>query len=92
MGLALLFVTALIAGLSLVNVTVAGAAWSRARDPRLLLVAGANTGLFLVGLLWAWGQVPSGPSEFATPSWPIVLLVLLVTVLLLGTALIPRRA
>lgn len=92
MGLEELFVAVLIAGLSLVNAVVAGTAWSRARDPRLLLVAGANGGLLIVGLLWTWGQLPGGPSQFATPSWPVLILVLLVTLLLLGTALVPRRS
>jgi hypothetical protein len=91
MGLLELFVAALIAGISVVNVVVAVGAWSRARDPRLLLVAGANSGLVLVGLLWGWGQFPGGPSEFAGPSWPILILVLLVSLFLLGTALLPRR-
>jgi hypothetical protein len=91
MGLLELFVAALIAGISVVNVVVAVGAWSRARDPRLLLVAGANSGLVLVGLLWAWGQFPGGPSEFAAPSWPILILALLVSLFLLGTALLPRR-
>ncbi len=92
MGLEELFVSVLIAGLSLVNATVAGAAWTRARDPRLLLVAAANVALLAVGALWAWGQLPGGPSEFATPSWPVLLLVLLGTLLFLGTALVPRRS
>ena len=92
MGLEELFVAVLIAGISLINAVVAGAAWSRARDPRLLLVAGANAGLLAVGALWAWGQVPGGPSEFGAPSWPVLLLVLVVTLLLLGTALVPRHS
>jgi hypothetical protein len=91
MGLPELFVAALIAGISLVNTVVAAGAWSRARDPRLLLVTGANIGLALVGLLWAWGQFPGGPSEFVAPSWPILILVLVVSFCLLGTALLPRR-
>jgi hypothetical protein len=91
MGLLELFVAALIAGISAVNVVVAGGAWVRARDPRLLLIVGANTGLVLVGLLWAWGQFPGGPSQFGAPSWPILILVLLISLFLLGTALLPRR-
>ncbi len=69
----------------------AGGAWSRARDPRLLLVAGANVSLLIVGLLWAWGEFPGGPAAFATPSWPVLILVLVATLFLLGTALLPRR-
>jgi hypothetical protein len=92
MGLPELFVSVLIAGLSLVNAVVAVGAWYRTRDGRLLLVAGANLALLLVGLLWAWGQFPSGPSEFAAPSWPVLLLVLVATLFLLGTALLPRRS
>jgi hypothetical protein len=91
MGLAELFVAALIAGLSVVNVVVAIGAWSRARDARLLLVAGANASLLIVGGLWAWGQLPGGPSDFAAPSWPVLILVLAATLFLLGTALLPRR-
>lgn len=91
MGLLVLFVAALISGLSVINVVVAAGAWSRARDPRLLLVAGANASLLIVGLLWSWGQVPGGPSEFATPSWAVLLLVLAAALFLLGTALLPRR-
>lgn len=91
MGLYELFVAALIAGISAVNSAVALGAWSRARDPRLLLVAGANVGLLLVGLLWGWGQIPGGPSEFASPSWPVLILLLVTALFLLGTALLPRR-
>lgn len=91
MGLAELFVAALIAGLSAVNLAVPLGAWSRARDPRLLFVAGANTSLLVVGALWAWGQVPGGPSEFAQTSWPVLLLVLVAALFFLGTALLPRR-
>ena len=91
MGLPELFVSALIAGLSVVNAIVALGAWTRARDPRLLLVAGANVSLLIVGLLWAWGQLPTGPSEFAAPSWPVLILALVTTLFLLGTALLPRR-
>jgi hypothetical protein len=91
MGLPELFVAVLIAGISIVNAVVALGAWSRARDPRLLLVAGANGSVLLVGLLWAWGQFPGGPSEFAAPSWPVLILVLVASLFLLGTALLPRR-
>jgi hypothetical protein len=91
MGLLELFVAALIAGISVINSVVALGAWSRARDPRLLLVTGANVGLLLVGILWAWGQVPGGPAEFANPSWPVLILVLVTALFLLGTALLPRR-
>ena len=91
MGLPELFVSVLVAGVSAVNATVAVGAWSRARDPRLLLVSAANVGLLVVGALWAWGQIPGGPSEFSSPSWPVLILVLAVALLLLGTALLPRR-
>jgi hypothetical protein len=91
MGLPELFVAALISSLSVVNTVVILAAWARARDPRLLLVGGTNVSLFLVGALWAWGQFPGGPSEFGTPSWPVLLLVLAASLLLLGTAILPRR-
>ena len=92
MGLLELFVAGLISGLSLLNVAVALGAWSRARDPRLFLVAGANASLLAVGLLWAAGQLPAGPSEFAAPSWPVQALVLAAALFLLGTALLPRRS
>jgi hypothetical protein len=91
MSLPELFVAALVAGISVINSVVALGAWSRARDPRLLLVAGANVSLLVVGLLWSWGQLPGGPAEFASPSWPVLLLVLVVALFLLGTALLPRR-
>jgi hypothetical protein len=91
MGLPELFVAVLIAGISVVNCVVALGAWSRARDPRLLLVSAANVCLLLVGALWAWGEFPSGPSEFSNPSWPVLILVFLATLFLLGTALLPRR-
>lgn len=91
MGLSELFVAALVAGISVVNVAVAMGAWSRARDPRLVLVAGGNASLLGVGLLWVWGQLPGGPTEFAAPSWPVLLLLLAATLFLLGTALLPRR-
>jgi len=91
MGLPELFAAALISGLSVINAVVSLGAWSRARDPRLLLVASANGCLLVLGLLWAWGQFPAGPSEFADPSWPVLILVLAAALLLLGTALLPRR-
>lgn len=91
MGLPELFVAALIAGISVVNAAVAVGAWSRARDSRLILVAGGNASLLVVGLLWVWGQLPGGPTEVGAPSWPVLLLVLAATFFLLGTALLPRR-
>lgn len=91
MSLPELFTAALIAGFSIVNAAVALGAWSRARDPRLLFVAGVNACVLVVGLLWSWGQLPGGPVAFATPSWPVLILVLAATLFLLGTALLPRR-
>jgi hypothetical protein len=93
MGLPELFVAALIVGLSAVNTLVPLTAWSRARDPRLLLVAGANVCLLVLGALWAWGALPAGAgSEFASPPWPVLVLVFGTALLLLGTALLPRRS
>jgi len=91
MGLPELFVAALISGLSVINAVVPLGAWSRTRDPRLLFVASANGCLLVLGLLWAWGELPGGPSAFANPSWPVLILVLATALLLLGTALLPRR-
>ena len=52
------FVSVLIVGISCVNAAVPLAAWSRARDGRFLLLAGANGFLALAGAIWAWGVLP----------------------------------
>jgi hypothetical protein len=90
-GLAELFVAVLIAGISLVNAAVPAAAWSRSRDSRFLLLAGANMGLAALGLVWTWGQLPWDPPAWAAVQLPVLGLALLVTLLLLATTLWPRR-
>ena len=92
MALVEIFIAVVIAGVSCINATPPALAWSRSRDGRFLFLATANLGLAALGALWAWGQVPGGPSEFGAPSWPVLLLVLVVTLLLLGTALVPRHS
>lgn len=85
------FVSVLIVGISCVNAAVPLAAWSRARDGRFLLLAGANGFLALAGAIWAWGVLPVNPPAFAAPQFSILILVLIVTLLLLATTLWPRR-
>lgn len=91
MGLAELFVAALVTGLSLVNASVPAAAWSRARDGRFLLLAGANMLLAVLGAVWLWGQLPVSPPSFAASELPVLLLALGVALLLLASTLWRRR-
>jgi len=91
-GLTELFVAVLIVGVSVVNAAVPTAAWSRARDGRFLLLAAANVGLAALGVVWAWGQLPWNPPSYTAVQLPVLLLTLLVTLLLLGTTVWPRRA
>ncbi len=91
MGLADLFVAVLIVGISCINAAVPSAAFGRSRDPRFLVLAGANAVFAVVGLLWAWAQLPLGPPAGLGVDLPVAVLVLLATLLLLATTLWPRR-
>ena len=66
-------------------------AFDRTRDPRFLLVAGAQLSLLVLGLLWLWGQLPGRGSSVTDVSASALALAALVAVLLLATALVPRR-
>ena len=91
MGIAELFVSVLIVGISCVNAAPPVAAWSRSGDARFLLLSAANAGLAVLGGLWAWGQLPLGPPAWTAAPLPVLVLVLLVTLLFLTTTLWPRR-
>jgi hypothetical protein len=91
MGLVELFVAVLIAGISVVNAAVPLAAWSRARDGRFLLVAGANAFLAILGLVWTWGELPGNPPAYTAVELPVLLLVFFAALLLLASSLWPRR-
>ncbi|MGP8072289.1 MAG: hypothetical protein ACLPZM_04070 [Thermoplasmata archaeon] len=92
MGLFELFVAVLIAGMSCINAALPASAYVRARDARFLLLASANAGLVLLGGLWIWGELPVSPPSWTAATLPILVLVLIVTLLLLATTLLPRRA
>ncbi|MCI4330761.1 MAG: hypothetical protein L3K19_02795 [Thermoplasmata archaeon] len=92
MGLLELFVAVLIVGLSAVNAAVPAVAFSRTRDPRFVLLVGANLGLLALGGLWAWGELPVGPPSYSAVSLPVLGLAALVVLFLFGTVLLPRRA
>jgi len=81
----------LIAGVSLANLAAPLLAWTRTREARFWLVAGANGCLFLLGALWAVGEFPGAP-EWTTAEVPVLAVALAATVLLLGSTLWPRRA
>jgi type II secretory pathway pseudopilin PulG len=90
-GLVELFVAVLIVGISCVNAAPPAAAWTRSHDLRFLLLAAAQLGLVVFGLLGAWGQTPWGPPASTVLQLPVLGLVLLVALLFLATTLGPRR-
>lgn len=92
MGLVELFLAGLVVALSAVNVTVPVAAYVRTRDPRFVLLVGANLGLLALGGLWTWGELPVSPPGFVAVSLPILAIAVLVAVFLFGTVLAPRRS
>ena len=91
MGLAELFVSVLIVGISCVNAAPPAAAWARSRDGRFLILSSANVALAVLGLVWVWGQLPWSPPAWASAELPVLLIALLVTLLFLATTLWPRR-
>ena len=91
MGLAELFVSVLIVGISCVNAAPPAAAWARSRDGRFLILSSANVVLAVLGLVWVWGQLPWNPPPWASAELPVLLIALLVTLLFLATTLWPRR-
>jgi hypothetical protein len=91
MGLLELFLAVLIAALSAVNATVPAVAYSRTRDPRFVLLVGANLALLGLGALWSWGELPVGPPAYAATSLPVLGLATLVVAFLFGTVLVPRH-
>jgi hypothetical protein len=91
-SLAGLFAAVVIVGISCVNAAIPAAAWARSHDGRFLLLSSSSAALAVLGLLWAWGQLPLSPPSWTWVSLPIELVALLVTVLLLAASLSPRRA
>jgi len=91
-GLVELFVAVLVVGVSLVNAAPPVAAWVRARDGRFLFLGAANVGLAVLGLVWAWGELPLSPPAWAQPQLPTLGLTFVVTLLFLATTLWPRRS
>ncbi len=90
-GLPELFVAVLIVGISCVNAAMPTGAYLRSRDGRFLVLASANAGLALLGVLWTWGELPLNPPSWIVGSLPLMILVLLVDLLLLATTLWPRH-
>lgn len=91
MGLLELFLAVVLAGASAVGSAVPVAAWSRTREGRFLLVAGANLALLALGLLWFWGQLPDRASAATEVSLPALVLAAAAALLLLATGLVRRR-
>jgi hypothetical protein len=91
MGLVELFFSTLILALSIVNAAVPAAAYSRTRDPRFVLLVGANLAFAALGALWSWGELPVSPPGYVAVSLPVLGLAALAVVFLFGTVLVPRR-
>jgi peptidoglycan/LPS O-acetylase OafA/YrhL len=91
-GLVELFVAVLIVGISCINAAPPAAAWARSHDLRFALLATAQVGLAVLGLVWAWGQTPWSPPAWTAAQLPVLGIVLLVALLFLATTLGPRRA
>ncbi|MGA7922743.1 MAG: hypothetical protein WCA77_02065 [Thermoplasmata archaeon] len=91
MGLPELFVAGLVAGVSAINSGVPIAVWLRTREGRFLLVSGASLCLMVLGILWAWAEVPSSFTPVPTVPIGILLLTLSAAVLLLAASLWPRH-
>ena len=92
MGLLELFLAVLVVGLSATNAAIPLVAWGRTRDPRFLLLVGANACLLGLGLLWTWGELPFSPPAFTAVSLPVLSLATIAVLFLLGTVLLRRRA
>ena len=92
MGVVELALSVVIAAAAAVGSGVPFSAWMRTREPRLLLVGGADLALLLVGLVWLWGQLPVSPPSYTATTLPAAALVALAALLLLGTGLVRRRA
>lgn len=92
MGLAELFLSVLIVGLSCVNAAIPFSAWRRTQDTRFALLGSANAFLALLGALWAWGQLPVNPPEFTASTEASVLLVLAAVLLFLLATLLRRHS
>jgi hypothetical protein len=90
MGLLELFLSVLLAGISVINAATPVSAWLRTRDGRFLLLAGASGCLGILGALWAWSELPLGAPEYASVQLPSVLLADGVALLLLASTLARR--
>ncbi|MCI4334883.1 MAG: hypothetical protein L3K04_04585 [Thermoplasmata archaeon] len=91
MGFPEILLAAATAGAAGLGSGVPVAAWGRTRDPRFLLIAGANLALLALGLVWLWAYAAPTPPSYAVASLPEVALGALVAVLLLSASLLPRR-
>ncbi|MCI4348827.1 MAG: hypothetical protein L3J93_01215 [Thermoplasmata archaeon] len=91
MGLVELAIAILVLGISAIDAAVPLAVWSRTRDPRFLLVAGAGGCLALLGGIWAWGALPIGAPAYANAELPVLLITLAGAVFLLAASTWPRR-
>jgi hypothetical protein len=91
-GLAELFVSVLIVGISCVNAAAPLAAWTRSHDARFVLLGLAQLVLAKLGLVWTWGELPVSPPAWTGVQLPVLGLTLLVTLLFLATTLGPRRS
>ncbi len=92
MGLLELFAAVLVAGVSVVNLALPVAAWSRARDARFLVLAAANGAFVFLGALWAWGQLPVDPPSYTAVGLPVLGVALVGVLLLLASTLWPPHA
>ena len=88
-GLLLGLVTAVLA---LVASSAPVAAWTRTRDPRFLLIAGADLALLAIGVLAVYGNSASRAPAFTSISAAALGLVALAALALLVTGLWPRRS
>jgi multisubunit Na+/H+ antiporter MnhB subunit len=67
------------------------AAWSRTREPRFLLVAGAGLLFMALGLAWAYGLAAAHPPAWSSTTEASVGIVDLAVGCLLVSTLLPRR-
>jgi len=91
MALGELLLSLVVAVASAVGSMVPVAAWSRTKEPRFLLVAGASLCLLALGVIWAYGQAVAGAPSYAHASLATMGLVALAALLWLLSGLVPRR-
>ena len=86
-----LLLALVIAVASAVGSTVPVGAWFRTRDPRFLLVAGAELCFLALSMAWAYGQVESTAPSYTHVTVSTLGATALASVLLLLSGLLPRR-